>query len=350
MKYDILFTGDTFLQNREEGEFFSPSVKTLFSTSRNVCINLETTVGTGTDKVAKAFNFQAKPEALDTIKRDGVNITSVANNHSLDYNVSGFEETLHNLRERELNIIGSISSNLFEDPKLNCCVSAYFGNGGGYIAPNKLNCILEDIRINKKNNKYVIVCLHWGEEYSAYPKPRQQQMARQMIDSGADIIIGHHPHVMQGIERYKSGLIFYSLGNFNFNVEHPYHDKLITTKYAYCVGLNMTEKGIEYDIIPIHINNNYQPEVISEKNEIVRHGKYLDNISKPLEQGKLNIPFYYGHSAKHIFHNYYPSWHKMIKEQGFVQVKDMIRWHISPVNFVYYAGLLISPFCKNIKY
>lgn len=348
--YDILFTGDCFVHSLDGGNPFTEGIRNLMRKSKNVCINLETTVGVGGAKIPKAYNFQVPPYNLQYLKDCGVNITSVANNHSLDYGEQGFHQTKENLRKNEFHVIGGSEDNVcvVKAKEITYCISSFFGYGGAMSACDE-STILNNIQKYRSSCDVVIVCLHWGEEYSAFPKPKQQQLARKLIDNGVDVIIGHHPHVPQGMEIYKGKLIFYSLGNFNFNVEHPYHDKKTETKYGYCVGIYHSEyKGLQYDIIPIHINKQWKPEIVEDKSTKDSINKYLDEISKPLQKG-INALYYYSHSAIHIFKNYYPSWHKQIKEQGNKVVIDMIKWHIHPTTFVYYAGILMSVFVNKTR-
>ena len=348
---DLLFTGDCFVQTRDGSAPFARSMKEIMNDASNVCVNLETTVGSGGTKIPKAYNFQVPPKNLIYLKDYGVTITSVANNHSLDYGVEGFHKTIENLRNNDFNIIGSKDTNvcIIHSNDISYCISSYYGYGGAIPACNE-DTILANIKQYRQTSDVIIVCVHWGEEYSAFPKPKQQRLARKLIDNGVDVIIGHHPHVPQGVEIYKEKPIFYSLGNFNFNVEHPYHNKLSTTKIGYCVQLSFSRvEGLKYDIVPICINELWQPKLMTSDAENKRFNDYLLAISKPLLNGVTNI-FYYSHSSIHIFRNYYPSWRKQIKEQGFNRVVDMIKWHLHPSTFIYYAGAIMSLFVRNPKY
>jgi len=86
-----------------------------------------------------------------------------------------------------------------------------------YIAPIDEDLILHQIAGLRDEVDFIVVSLHWDVENVFYPSPAQQRLARNLIDHGVSIILGHHPHVLQGIERYQDGLILYSLGNFNFH-------------------------------------------------------------------------------------------------------------------------------------
>jgi hypothetical protein len=79
--------------------------------------------------------------------------------------------------------------------------------------------MIEDIRAAKRTSDTVLVCMHWGQEHVHYPIPSQRRLAREMIAAGANLIVGHHPHVLQGVEAVDRGLVAYSLGNFTFAEE-----------------------------------------------------------------------------------------------------------------------------------
>lgn len=351
--YFITFTGDTFLKTHPTNSCspFSESICKLFASSDNVCINLETTIGTGGIKAPKAFSFQAPPVSLKFVVDNKVNICNLANNHSLDYGRDGLQTTINHLNAQNIKIIGTEEHNCIEISSngKSFCVCSYYGNQKGLARIDK-NTIIADIKTYKKRVDYVFVCLHWGEEYVAYPKPVQQLLAHELIDSGASVIIGHHPHVMQGYEEYNGGLIFYSLGNFNFYVDHPYAKTLVQTKKAYCVGLNIDVMGtIKYDIIPININECWQPDIITEEKEKERFMIYLNRISEPLK-GRIKNSFWYAEAAPHYFKNNMPSWKKRIRQYGFKHFVKMLKWFLNPSIYRYYLGMVQSIFNKKIIY
>jgi len=112
--------------------------------------------------------------------------------------------------------------------------------------------IKEDIRSIKNKVDFVVLSLHWGIELSEYPSPEQVEMAHRLVDAGAEVIIGHHPHVLQGIERYKRGLIFYSLGNFIFD---NYAGKVVYKR--------MWEKRKQGIVAVIHLEKENLPTYLS---------------------------------------------------------------------------------------
>ena len=353
--YDFLFTGDCFLNSNttdESGkEPFTASVEKLFANSHNICINLETTVGNGGKKVAKAYNFQISPEMLNYLIDNNIQICSLANNHSNDYGEEGLKETIRNLESRNISHIGTEKNNLIiqEVNGQKIAICSYFSRQKG-LARLDVTEISDDIKRYKKCVGIVVVCLHWGEEYVAYPSPHQQQIAHVLVEAGANVIIGHHPHVIQGCEEYKNGIIFYSLGNFNFFVDHPYAKTMVETTKGYCVGLKVLESGaIKYEIVPIHINAKWQPNVISDNAGLKRFFSYFDSISAPLRKN-IGSGFWYSEAAPHYFHNHLPSWKKRVREFGIMQVFQMIKWLVHPSIYKFYIGMTSSLFHKKIRY
>ncbi len=204
--------------------------------------NLESPVSSrGEPLPGKGIWFRAAPETVKGLKKAGFHVLSVANNHILDFKEPAFLDTLDLLRQEGLHPVGG-GSNLAEARSpvvverhgLKIAFLAYSEMADIYwsrseprslsateklcgIAPAHKEIILEDIEEAKSKADHVVVSMHWGEEYKDTPTEKQRLLAHDMIDKGADIIIGHHPHVLQGLEVYKNGVIAYSLGNFVFD-------------------------------------------------------------------------------------------------------------------------------------
>lgn len=156
----------------------------------------------------------------------------LANNHIMDYGEEAFSKTISYLNSRNIKYFGAGNrNNNFNNPckiiknekKISlfgyCCPSTnpIFGtkNNNG-AAPLDIELIEKDILIQKSYSDFIIVNLHWGDEEISYPKPKDIEIARKIIDMGADMVIGHHAHVIQTIETYKGKKIFYGIGNFLF--------------------------------------------------------------------------------------------------------------------------------------
>jgi len=136
----------------------------------------------------------------------------------------------------------------------------FAGNGKAGTAPGYEPFFTADIREAKKAADYVIVSFHWGGEGLDTPKPYQKAAGHRAIDAGADIVIGHHPHVLQGVEYYRSGVIFYSLGNFAFGSMSSKADRSIIARITLDNGIK------EIEIIPLNVLNRevrFQPRILT---------------------------------------------------------------------------------------
>ncbi len=153
-------------------------------------------------------------------------------------------------------------------------------------------------RVSELKEKYdrVVVSFHWGRESVFYPSPEQQAFARYCIDEGASVVIGHHPHYVQGIEEYKQELIFYSLGHFNFwqfNMPTSYHHRFS------CIANIILEKDrATYEMIPIMDDDNCYPRPITSPEGRSRFSTHIENISRPLASGVDKWWWWFGEIEK----------------------------------------------------
>jgi poly-gamma-glutamate synthesis protein (capsule biosynthesis protein) len=192
---------------------------------------------------------------------------SVANNHAMQYEDDAFHESAEALRAQGITPIGIADrdgkSNGYAyargDVRIKCFAYSYRPDnhrkqGVLYATENRL--ALEQIRQARDEGNVVVVSLHWGDEYLHVPSKKQILLAHAMVDAGAGLIIGHHPHVLQGIERYKNGYIAYSLGNFIADFWQPHVRK---TGLLRC---SIGKDGVEdLEFVPLLINRDFQPTV-----------------------------------------------------------------------------------------
>ncbi|UVI31913.1 CapA family protein [Paenibacillus spongiae] len=198
--------------------------------------NLETPITLrGVPAQDKQFVFKGSPKSLPALKEAGFDVVSLANNHTLDQGVEGLLDTIGYLDEIGMPNMGGGSDDkeAFEPAILEAkgIKVAYIGlsrvlpvaewkatkDRAGVAETYDSTQAKATIRSARKQADLVIVMVHWGKERKDYPEKYQQQLAREYIDAGADLIIGSHPHVLQGFEQYKGKWISYSLGNFIFN-------------------------------------------------------------------------------------------------------------------------------------
>lgn len=187
-------------------------VQPWFSTDDCTFINLECALTDGgIANTSKLFTFKG-PAAYTSILTEGsVEFANIVNNHAKDYGTSGYKDTMANL-----DSVGIAYAD-FEDT---CVFTTESGLTIGVYAsyfPTSTWGVSSKIQaMRDQGAEIVVVAVHWGEEYDYHPNSNEKKMAHQFIDAGADIVWGHHPHILQDIEEYNGGIIYYSLGNFSF--------------------------------------------------------------------------------------------------------------------------------------
>lgn len=199
--------------------------------------NLETSVSErGKTYKPEGFGFRSKPSTLEGIYNAGIDTVSLANNHSLDFGEEALIDTMSYLSQYNINYVGAgIDKTAAEAPIIinskdytvgfiayNSIIpweswkASEQSSGTASFSKNDTDNIMKNIEQIKDTCDLLFVVLHWGVEYSNTPEEWQIQLAHQIIDAGADGVIGHHPHILQGIEIYKEKPILYSIGNFVF--------------------------------------------------------------------------------------------------------------------------------------
>lgn len=274
--YTIAAMGDIMLA-RTVGERFlaSPAdfgmedISGLISGHDLVFANLENPASAkGTPHAIQDPNvtFCAHPDSLQVLKNLGVTAVSLANNHMLDYGEEALLDTIVCLNQMKIHHFGA--GRCYQEanqPALLECngvpvaivgtVMMYSAstlrakqNSPG-VADHRLSKILAAIKKLRADGYHVLVSVHWGQEYTFYPIPYQMRQARQMIDAGASLILGHGPHYPQGIETYKNGQIVYSLGNFVF--DEPF--KYANYGFVFSAGITASGEVVDSRVRPVEI-------------------------------------------------------------------------------------------------
>lgn len=276
----------------EEDAFNYPFANVRDNFQGVVFCNLEGTLTIHRKRLPKKFNFKADPKYIDCLTRAGIDIVSIANNHTMDYCTEGLEETIETLDSRGIkhagagiNLEGARKEVYINENGLNICFIAYSmtgpeqvfagkdkaGTSGSYSKDAIKSFIEEDFKRARQNSDFIITSFHWGIERQYYPTAVQKELARHAIDNGANVVLGHHPHVLQGIEEYNNGIIFYSLGNFMFSGNSNPSDK-----DSIIAKILIDENGLkDYSIIPVKIRSHnapYQPFVLKgeERRKVVK--------------------------------------------------------------------------------
>lgn len=298
MKANLVFVGDIFPANlhytigfgvasqfaRNNGKLWVDTIKEYFDKADISFGNLEAAL-ISEKKCPQEKCFAGSTIFATFLKEVGINIVSLANNHILQEGLEGYISTKKALENNNIRYIGESidgTSNIeiFEVDGIKIGLAGF--NNIDIDKTKNRNVYAEyvDKNIIKALNimaslklDYKIISLHWGDEYSVIPSREQSVAAHKFVDFGADIIVGHHPHVIQPIERYKKGVIFYSLGNFIF-------DMVWSKKVRTGMVVNVTlEKGhrIKYHPTPVYIGNDYIPRKI---NNVVAHEEWTKKVKK----------------------------------------------------------------------
>ena len=232
-------------------------------------INLEVVLGVGVGRQAnKSFVFSGPEEYAQIMTTSSVEAVTLANNHSEDFGVEGYENTKRVLDDYGIPYVEKKSTTIYTTES---------GLVIGLYA-DCFNFSQSDIEqgiasLREQGAELVICAFHWGPEGIYQPNEKQIRYGHIAIDAGADLVVGHHPHVLQEIEVYNGGLIYYSLGNFSFGGnDHPKdYDSAIIRQQIIREGDGTVRLG-ETVIVPISISsvadrNNYQPIPYPEDSE-----------------------------------------------------------------------------------
>lgn len=173
--------------------------------------NLEGPLSRSKPAVAHTFVFNGKPEYAGVLAKGSVELVNLANNHAGDFGPDGMKQTIASVEKAGVGSFGNGRADVRTVKGIEVVNIGYLGGGKG-----TKERVVKDVKKWKKADNLVIVTFHWGVEGYNVPTDDQRSMGRAAIDAGAGLVLGHHPHVLQGIETYKGHHIVYSLGNFVF--------------------------------------------------------------------------------------------------------------------------------------
>ncbi|ASS99268.1 capsular biosynthesis protein [Geobacillus thermocatenulatus] len=243
--------------------YFTKYIEPIFKKDDFTTVNLETTLTTSTRKASKTFRFRGHPSYAKILTYAGIDAVNLANNHTYDYLQKGYNDTIANLKKEKIGYFGRTLRLMKTVKGIQIGTLGYEGWSNTSTLRKQ---IAGDIRaLRNQGADLVLVHFHWGVERSYVPNSTQKAFGRFAIDSGADLVVGHHPHVIQGIEEYKGKFIVYSLGNFMFGGNKNPSDKdtfVFQQVFSFQNGKRTAKKEIR--VIPFRISsvttrNNYQP-------------------------------------------------------------------------------------------
>ena len=272
--------------NEYGADYFFKNVRSILEADDLSVVNFEGTLTEETSRADKTFAFKAPAEYAQILTSGSVEAVNTANNHSHDYGEQSYTDTLTALDNAGITHFG------YDDTAVMDIKGIKVGLVGIYELKDHLGReqqLKDNIaKVKADGAELIVVIFHWGNETETVPDTNQMTLGRLAIDEGADLVCGHHPHVLQGIETYKGKNIVYSLGNFCFggNSSPSDMDTMIFQQ-----TFTVTSEGVQADnvtnIIPCSISsadgyNNYQPTPAS--------GDEASRIKSKIEECSAAIP------------------------------------------------------------
>lgn len=249
----------------QDPAYFFQNVQPVFAQDDLTIVNMEGTLTEETTREPKQFAFKGDAEYAKILTAGAVEAANLANNHSFDYGKKSYEDTITALEAEGISSFG------YERTAVMDIKGMKVGLAGVYELAEHIDCkqdLLDNIAsLKEQGAQIIIVSFHWGQEKENVPSDVQVELAHAAVDNGADLVLGHHPHVLQGIEEYKGKNIVYSLGNFCFGGNSAPSDMdTMIFQQTFTVKDGKLQEDNVTNILPCKISsayeegyNNYQP-------------------------------------------------------------------------------------------
>lgn len=295
-KLKIAFTGDLsfsgYFRGKEQEDILSPEVKSFLQENHSTVINLESPVTCSVETEKERLAHKCDREAADFIVNNFRNpVVSLANNHMMDFGEKGLLDTIECLDRAGIPRVGA-GYDINDAAKPLIINSEYLSVGilsfqykktgiagkktAGTLHESATGLIKKTIRILKKKVDRVVVVYHGGEEFLHTPMPYNRKQLQKYIDWGADAVVAHHPHTVQGYEFYRGKLIFYSLGNFIFDTDYQRVQKDSEDGMLISLEFDCNSEKIGFDYCPVRINRENQTVQAREKDIYFRDINHID--------------------------------------------------------------------------
>lgn len=287
VNFDQSTSFDAFYQMKNDPGYFFQNVKDIFTADDLTVANMEGTLTTSNDRQQKTFAFKGDPSYTEILTRGGVEATNLANNHSHDYGDQSYEDTIQYLEAAGITTFGYDRTAVMDVKGIKVGLIGIYELKDGLGRQQQVIDTIQEVK--DQGAQVIIVSFHWGTEKSNVPDDIQKTLAHLAVDQGADLVVGHHPHVLQGIEKYQGKNIVYSLGNFCFggNKNPSDKDTMIFQQTFTVENGELVEDDVT-NIIPCSLSsesgyNNYQPMVLegSEKERVLQK---IEEFSAALNQ------------------------------------------------------------------
>ena len=254
---------DEFEANGSDFTFLFRNVRHIFKEDDLTIVNLEGTLTNETRHRGGAFNFRAPPEFAMSLSSAGIDVVSLANNHSNDFLEIGYNDTIASLEAVGVQSFGNARNTIIEVNGINVGLFGFLTWNDTLEHRNGVTAAIEDLKT--RGADLIIAYFHWGRETYYRPIACQRNLGHFTIDAGAHLVLGAHPHVIQGIEEYNGRNIVYSLANFSFGGNRrPFDMDSFIFQQTFTFDNGVLQNTNETNIIPVRTTsaqtfNNYQP-------------------------------------------------------------------------------------------
>lgn len=273
----------------QDPAYFFQNVQPVFAQDDLTIVNMEGTLTEETTREPKQFAFKGDAEYAKIFTAGAVETANLANNHSFDYGKKSYEDTITALEAEGISSFG------YERTAVMDIKGVKVGLAGVYELAEHIDCkqdLLDNIAsLKEQGAQIIIVSFHWGQEKENVPSDVQVELAHAAVDNGADLVLGHHPHVLQGIEEYKGKNIVYSLGNFCFGGNSAPSDMdTMIFQQTFTVKDGKLQEDNVTNILPCKISsayeegyNNYQP-ILAEGDQKEKIFERLSEYSQKAQE------------------------------------------------------------------
>ncbi len=290
---DVRKRGDTIFERelkKQDGDlhFLMRNVKDIFASDDLTLVNFEGTLTTApVYKSNNQFVFSAPPSYVEILKEGSIEAVALENNHILDHGEAGRDETIRTLEEAGIVWSDSTHVGVYTINDVSIAMLTYLHYREK--VEDMLTSVPQAIRNAKAQYDIVIVSFHWGAELDYKPNRNQINLGRAAIDAGADLVLGHHSHRINPIEKYKDRYIVYSLGNFSFAGNTKPSDM---STFLFQVRFNVKPDSVETDgfrIIPMRISsrtdyNDFAPTPFTDQ-------RLIDNVINVLKSNGRGLEY-----------------------------------------------------------
>lgn len=248
----------------EDDSYFLANVYDIFSEDDMTLVNLEGPLTFAEEaREGQIYSIKGDPEYVNILTAGSVEAVSMGNNHMMDYLQQGREDTIRAVEEAGIIYACEKTVGIYEVKGINIGMISVNEVSQGYLVEETIQKGIAGLQ--EQGADLILVSCHWGVEREYYPEDYQKILGEKCIDWGADLVIGHHPHVLQGIDEYKGKFIIYSLGNFCFGANRNPSDKdtmVFQQTFTFIDGEKQEDQEIR--VIPCSVSsvperNNFQP-------------------------------------------------------------------------------------------